>query len=123
VAGFVTAIIFGATRASAMNSYNTQVSTITNNFPNAKAANGACVNPKPSLTSACSALSSDGNDVNTDSTMTTVGIVAGSVGAAFAIGWYLFAPKQAEYPNKTAWTHVEPLVGPRVGGLSLGGTF
>jgi hypothetical protein len=123
VVGFVTAIILGVSKSSAQNSYDSQVSIITEKI-GMNAAKGACVHPASNLAMACSALSSDGSDVNTDATVANVGIAAGVIGAGFAVGWYLFAPKAGATENHAAaWPHVEPIVGPRVGGLSIGGAF
>ena len=129
VAGFVTAIVFGVLKGSAQNSYNTQVATIQSGLsakgiPLSRQA-GMCAQPSSdvSLTNACASLTSDGNDVNNDATVANVGIAVGIVGVGFAAGWYLFAPKDTAQGSKTAWPRIQPMVGPRVGGLSLGGAF
>ena len=85
-------------------------------------------NPPPgsSLAQGCSSLVSDGNDVSTDATVANVGIAVGVVGAGFALGWYLFAPKRpTDSPTgtKTAWPQLMPMLGPHKQGLVLGGTF
>jgi hypothetical protein len=125
LAGFVTAILFGVFKGAAQNSYNTQAATIQAGLLNKSQWQGACTHPSSdlSLTNACASLTSDGNDVNNDATAANVGIAIGVVGLGFAAGWYLFAPKDAAQGSKTAWPRVEPLVGPRVGGLSVGGSF
>jgi hypothetical protein len=122
VVGFATAIIFGAFKSGAQSSYNGQVNAIKQaTFPNSA---GACVHPQGSLVGGCSALSSDGNDVNTDATVANVGIAAGVIGGAFALGWYFWGPRSTSTSSSTASSpHLAPMVGPRVGGLTLGGSF
>jgi hypothetical protein len=122
VAGFATAIIFGVFKGNAQTAYNTEVS----NIETAVGFNsmGACNKPSPSLSSPCANLASDGNDVSTDATVANVGIAIGVVGAGFALGWYLFAPKAEPKPASTAQqTYFRPMVGPHVGGLGMGGSF
>jgi len=123
-AGFLTAILFGVFKGSAQSSYDAEVNVI--KAAVGPSSQGACVNPTPgsSLAGGCASLTSDGNAVNADATAANVGIAVGVVGVAFAAGWYLFAPKAAKAETKAAWApRVEPIVGPRGGGLSLGGSF
>jgi tetratricopeptide (TPR) repeat protein len=125
LAGFATAIIFAVFKGNAQTTYNGQVSTIQSSIGSADSM-GACVNPKAGsqLALACQQLTSDGNDVSADATVANVGIAAGVVGAAFAAGWYLFAPKQKTGSSSSMTiTNVAPIVGSHVNGLGVGGTF
>jgi hypothetical protein len=79
---------------------------------------------------ACSALSDDNSKVDTDATVGNIALAVGIAGAAFAVGWYLFAPKRDE-PGKektteTMGTWKAPVISPLLGstnGLSLSGAF
>jgi hypothetical protein len=123
-AGFATAIIFGVFKSNALDQFNTEQSDIVASLHGAK-PNGQCVNPtSTSLQSGCNALSSDANDVSNDATVANIGIVTGIVGAAFAGGWYLFAPKR-ESPKgvPAALQKIHPLIGPHLSGLAIGSSF
>jgi hypothetical protein len=84
---------------------------------------GTCVNVQPGskFYNDCQALITDDNDVNTDA---TVGNIALGVGIAATLGgivYWLVADKNKE---QTAYRPVlAPMVGPRLGGLSLSGAF
>ncbi len=126
VAGFVTAVILGVSKSNAQSSYNGQVSAIQTAEGGPAKAVGKCTNPPAGspLANGCASLTDDANDVSTDATIGNVGIVVGVVGLAFAASWYLFAPKaDAAKPGPAALRHVQPVIGPHIGGMSLGGTF
>jgi hypothetical protein len=74
---------------------------------------------------ACSALADDNSKVDTDATVGNVGLAVGIAGAAFALGWYLFAPKGRGDPNAATWKTptISPMLGFHVGGLAASGTF
>jgi tetratricopeptide (TPR) repeat protein len=75
---------------------------------------------------ACAALADDNSKVDTDATVGNIGLAVGIAGAAFALGWYLFAPKRSDRgdPN-AAWktVTVSPMLGLNNGGLAASGTF
>jgi hypothetical protein len=124
LAGFATAVILGAMKGSAQSSYDTQVSVIEQGISKSQWP-GACtrLSTNTSLTTACASLASDGNDVNNDAMAANIGIVVGAVGVGFAAGWYLFAPKAGADGAKTAMPLVQPIIGPRIGGLSVTSSF
>ncbi len=124
VAGFATAVIFAVFKSNAVSSYNGEVSEIETAL--GKQSQGACTNPKPNVASGCNALNSDANDVSNDATAANVGVAVGLVGAAFAITWYLAAPKAKSQSTSTgvlSHPHVEPILGPHLGGFALGASF
>jgi hypothetical protein len=65
---------------------------------------------------------SDNNDVNSDA---TVGNIALGVGVAATVGVIVYWLVADKSPSGTATTKpvLAPLVGPSIGGLSLGGSF
>jgi hypothetical protein len=69
---------------------------------------------------ACQSLQSDASQVNTDATLANVGVAVAIVGAAFGLGWYLFAPKHD--PKKDSGTapasSFAPILQPKLQGLS-----
>jgi hypothetical protein len=81
--------------------------------------------PSANMRSACSTLQSDIDNVNTDA---TVGNIAVGVGIAALVGtaiYWVVATKKDDVasPTKQARAFVSPIIGPRLGGLSIGGTF
>jgi hypothetical protein len=91
---------------------------------------GACNNPTQSqLIAGCQALSSDASAVSGDAAAANTLLVLGIAGAAFSLGWYLFAPKlpMDGNPSGTASNapafQVAPLIGPQLRGMSVGGQF
>jgi hypothetical protein len=74
---------------------------------------------------ACAALADDNSKVDTDATVGNVGLAVGIAGAAFALGWYLFAPKKEEARQAALWKTytVSPILGLRENGLALSGAF
>ena len=127
-AGFATAVVFAVFKGTAQSNYNSLVSEIQSSAQarGISNTNGLCLNTTtPStkaFTSACQELSGDGNNVSADATAANVGIAVGVVGAAFAVGWYLLAPK-AKPDGGSARIQVSPLGGVGVGGLQVGGAF
>ncbi len=73
---------------------------------------------------ACQTLRNDENLADTDATIANVGLGVGIAGAAFSLGWYLFASKRDAAPaaNAASGTFV-PIVGPRWNGLGYAGSF
>jgi hypothetical protein len=73
---------------------------------------------------ACSALTSDNNDVNTDATIGNIAIGVGVVAVIGTVIYYFAAPKKdpAETTKATA-PIVTPIIGPRIGGLSVTASF
>jgi hypothetical protein len=75
---------------------------------------------------ACAALADDNSKVDTDATVGNVGLAIGIAGAAFALGWYLFAPKREQQPAAAGtWQTpvISPILGTRENGLAVSGAF
>jgi hypothetical protein len=75
---------------------------------------------------ACLALKDNNDKVDADATIANIAIVVGALGAATALGWFLFAPrKKDEAPAQATWKvpEIRPVYAPGYGGLSLSGTF
>jgi Tfp pilus assembly protein PilF len=74
---------------------------------------------------ACAALADDNNKVDTDALVGNIGLAIGVAGAAFAVGWYLFAPKKSAEPTTGTWKapKITPILGTQQNGLSLSGEF
>jgi hypothetical protein len=121
-AGFATAIAFAIAKSSAQSS----ATSVANEIEQAGGHSGTCANPVQRFALACSTLADDNNKVNTDALIANIGLAVGITGAALAVGWYLFAPKRdagAAPTQGAATATVTPLVGPHLGGLSVGGSF
>lgn len=74
-------------------------------------------------TKACNALNSDNNDVNTDATIGNIAFGVGIVAAIGTVIYYLAAPKKDPAEKKAMMPIVTPIVGPHIGGLSIGASF
>jgi hypothetical protein len=125
-AGFATAIVFGVFKGTAQDNYNSLVSEIQTSAKSQGImnTNGLCAKNTPkNFQAACQELSSDGSNVSSDATVANVGIAMGVVGAGFAVGWYLLAPKRQDKHDGAARLSVSPLVGLGLTGLQLGGSF
>jgi len=77
---------------------------------------------------ACQVLNDDVDKANTDATLGNISVGVAVLGAATAVGWYLFAPKRdaSDTPTTNAtWRSpsVSPMVGQGVRGLSLRADF
>lgn len=76
---------------------------------------------------ACAALKDNIDKVDADATVANIAVVVAALGAATALGWFLFAPRKKEEagPAQGTWKNpkVTPVYAPGYGGLSLGGTF
>ncbi len=87
---------------------------------------GTCLAPKAGptdFTTACNALNSDNNDVNTDATIGNIAFGVGIVAAIGTVVYYLAAPKKDPAEKKAMTPIVTPIVGAHVGGLSIGASF
>jgi hypothetical protein len=118
VAGYVLGGAMYFVKQSAQDKANQVATEITANG----GGRGTCTNPTPKFASACSAYVSDNNDVNSDA---TVGNIALGVGVAATVGVIVYWLVADKSPSGTATTKpvLAPLVGPSIGGLSLGGSF
>ena len=127
--GFGGAIVWGVVlKGNAQSSYSTEESQIIE--ATSPHQMGACNNPTQSqLIAGCQALSSDASAVSGDAAAANTLLVLGIAGAAFSLGWYLFAPKlpMDGNPSGTASNapafQVAPLIGPQLRGMSVGGQF
>jgi Tfp pilus assembly protein PilF len=121
VAGAATAILFGVFKGQANTSYESLIQEIS-----AKGGtSGTCTNTPSSsrFFKACQSLVSDQNQVNSDATAANIGIIAGSVGLAFGLGWYLFAPKRDAKDTAAPTSSFVPIIEPHMNGLGYTGTF
>ncbi len=88
-------------------------------------SNATCASSNPGrFSAACKALQDDVDRSNTDNTIANVGMGVGIAGAAFALGWYLFAPKKDAEPQVGTWQR--PIISPMIGqtrGLSVQASF
>jgi hypothetical protein len=130
VAAFATAIAMGIEKGSAQNSANTLDAEITQQTLETKpTATGACYNPTSAggLASACSALSSDNDHVNTDALIANIAIGVGAAAATFTVLYYLFGTKKegssSPPPASASSPQLAPMIGKGSGGLTLGVSF
>jgi hypothetical protein len=76
----------------------------------------------PTLGAQCNALSDDNNQINADATVGNVGLVVGvAATAGVFVYWVLSDKKDREHAD--ARPVLAPIVGPKLGGLSLSGSF
>lgn len=110
VAGAGTAIAFYMLKQDALDSAKRTARLIQSNGGN----NATCAARDPGrFAAACKALQDDVDRSNADNTVANVGIGVGVAGAAFAVGWLLFAPKKDAEPKLGTWRR--PLVTPTFG--------
>ncbi len=97
-----------------------------------RATPGTCADTNPTVVAkfgkACAALADDNSKVDTDAAIGNVALGVAIASAAFAVGWYLLAPKKQDAKAASTtetWktATISPIIGTRVGGLSLGGSF
>jgi hypothetical protein len=88
---------------------------------------GICSSTKPAdvqkFGKACTALKDNNDKVDADATVANVAVVVAALGAATALGWYLFAPKKHEEKSSAFKPVITPQVAPGYGGLGLSGSF
>jgi hypothetical protein len=88
---------------------------------------GTCYPPvQPPFTDACSALSTDNNNVNADATVANIAAGVGIVGGVGLILSIIFTAKSYGHGSTAQAAPpitVAPLVGKGLGGMSVGGTF
>ncbi|MDP9149690.1 MAG: hypothetical protein M3O36_07095, partial [Myxococcota bacterium] len=121
IAGTVTAIVFYLVKSSAQDKADQVASQIAANAPNGNTM-GICTNPTPKFASACAALATDTNDVNSDATAGNVTLAIGLTAAAGAVVYWMAADR-SESPRKAGRPTLVPALAPSFGGLSLSGTF
>ncbi len=127
IAAGATAILFEVFKTQANSNADSVASQITNtaHASGIAATRGLCLNP-PSMNfqQACQTLRNDENLADTDTTIANVGLGVGIAGAAFSLGWYLFASKRDAAPAATAASGTfVPIVGSRWNGLGYAGSF
>ena len=118
VVGFGTGIAFGAIKGSAQSNADSVATQIQQNGGGA----GTCVTPTSKFANACSAYSSDLNDVNQDATIANIGLGVGAAGALGFIIYWIVADKDTTTALQTM-PMVTPMVGRSTSGLSLSGRF
>jgi hypothetical protein len=128
-AGIITALAMLIAKSSAQNSANSVAAEIKSHG----GTKGTCTSTDPATVNtygkACSALQDDNNKVDTDAAIGNVGLAVGIVGIAFGAIWLPIAlshnKKVPEEPKPQALsvTSVHPIVGPRMNGLGLEGSF
>jgi tetratricopeptide (TPR) repeat protein len=117
-AGAIVAVSVGIiAKASAQNSADSVAAEIRKNG----GTQGVCSKTDTATVNkfgkACVALADDNSKVDTDATVGNIGLAVAIAGAAFAIGWYLFAPKKSDTPPATT-SVLTPWIGQQSGGLS-----
>jgi hypothetical protein len=124
-AGGAAAIVFVIFRGVANAHYNNEQTTIETSAMKLNVPQGGlCAHPPPKFEAACSDLTSDQSQVNTDALVANVGLGVAIAGAAFGLGWYLFAPKQDAAPASSGNVGTFlPILGPSMNGLGYGGSF
>ncbi len=132
VVGTVTAVVFAIFKGQANTSYLSANSTIVSHYKSTNGGmvppSGFCENLSTSAAAtygvACQSLQSDFSQVNTDATVANLGVAVAIVGAAFSLGWYLFAPKRdAKDSSATPTSSWIPVVTPHYQGLGYALTF
>jgi hypothetical protein len=102
-----------------------------NGVPDAK---GVCTDTNATIqkdfSNACATLKQNNDKVDTNATIANVSLVVMVVGAATAVGWYLFAPKRDEQGSSSSSGAVKPAppvlapyAGYNNGGFVLSGEF
>lgn len=125
LAGVGTAIAFSVEKSSAQSSANSVASQILANggVQGGAGTAGSCYNPTSKFANACSVLSSDNNNVNSDALIGNIALGVGIAGAAFTALYWVFAWKGDATTTASAQPVITPLVGKGAGGLSLGAAF
>lgn len=121
VVGFGGAILFNAFKQDALNSAKSTAKLIQDNGGNSSTCTAK---DQGRFANACKALQDDVDRSNTDNTVANVGLGVGIAGAAFALGWFLFAPKRDAQPAVGTWQR--PLITPTFGesrGLQVQAAF
>ena len=124
VASYATAIGLYVVKQSATDKANQAVDDI-NTL--AKQQNislgGACLNqPQGAIAIRCSALSTDNDDINSDALWGNIALGIGIAATAGTLVYWLVSEKNSP-TVATSNTLITPIVGPRLGGLSLTGSF
>jgi hypothetical protein len=127
VVGTGTAILMAVFKGNANSADKQAQSTIINHYkgvnegmsPPAGFCNSLTGSNATTYGNACQNLQSDASQVNTDATVANLGVAVAIVGAAFGLGWYLFAPKADAKDSSTAPTSsFAPILQPKFQGLS-----
>jgi hypothetical protein len=125
VAGGATAVVFAILWGQANTSYTHDQTTVVmpRGIPSVS-LEVLCRNASPQLVPGCATLNSDQNQIKTDAVVADVGLGVGIAGAAFGLGWYLFAPKQDAVPTSSANVgSFVPILGTRMNGLGYAAPF
>jgi Tfp pilus assembly protein PilF len=121
-ASFVAAVFLASSKSSAQNNANGAAAAIEHAGGGANTCTPAGLVAAPQFGQACSAYSTDLNQVNQDA---TIGNVLVGVGVAAVVGgfaWWLFAPK-ANAEASTGALHVTTDIGRSYAGVNLGAAF
>lgn len=133
VAGFATAVLFGVVfKGNAEDAAASVRRQILDNIGDYRPSDGTgiCSSTEPAVVTkfgaACNALRENNDTIDTNALVGNIGVGVGIAGAAFALGWYLFAPKRGAASDEAARGRLlmpKPLVGHGVRGLGLQGSF
>lgn len=131
IGGGVTVVSFGVaigvgviSKGSAQDAANKVAAQIKSNGGGPGTCTAATSGAANKFTNACNALNSDNNDVNTDATIGNIALGVGLIAAIGTVIYYVAAPKaDATNATKASVPMLTPMIGPRVGGLSLSGSF
>jgi hypothetical protein len=122
VVGIAGIIIFAAAKSDAQKSADTVADQIRAAAGRQGiSAKGICSSPPNNFVDACNTLKDNNDKVDTDALLANVSIGVAAVGAATALGWYMFGPKR---DSKSAHaTTIAPYAGLGTGGINVLGTF
>lgn len=129
--GITTAIVFAIFKSDAQSSAEQVEADIRNNGGTSGTCSSTDAATVRKFGAACDALRSNLDKVDTNATMANIGVGVAIVGAATAVGWYLFAPKRdgdtksaaGRRPKEPSGPELMPLVGRGTMGLQIGGSF
>jgi hypothetical protein len=121
-ASFIAAAFLSSSKSSAQKNANTAATAIEHAGGGANSCTPAGLVAAPQFGQACSAYSTDLNQVNQDATAANVLVGVGVAAVVGGFAWWLFAPK-ANAQTSTGALHVSPEVGRYYTGVNLGAGF
>ena len=123
--GLVSTIVFAVFKNDAQSKADSVASMIRSRATSTgRSSTGICSSTDPTVqtafNAACQTLKDNNSTVDADATIANVSLVVTIAAAAFAGGWYLFAPKREGHP---AALKVTPYLDYGNAGIILGGSF
>jgi hypothetical protein len=124
LAAFGTSVVMLLVKGNAQSNADSVASAIRSKGGRAGVCSSTNTQDVATFGKACSALNDDNNAVNTDATVGNVALGVGILAALGTAAYYMAASKtESSSTTSTRGPVVTPLLGPRVGGLSISGTF